>query len=112
MFNKKDWIFEGESGEQYTFQIFSKNSELPESGGIYILSYTQPRGHAAGFSVTVLSIGSSKNLRTAVAVPQDIECLKENCWNSIYLLEVEDEIEKSKILADLIGGNRQSCGQK
>jgi hypothetical protein len=112
MFNKKDWVFEGKSGEKYIFQIFSKNGELPESGGIYILSYTQPRGHLAGFSVTILSIGSSENLRTAVTAPPNMECLKENCWNSIYLLEVEDEIEKSEILADLIGGNRQSCGQK
>ena len=40
----------GVSGKTYTFKIYPKSAQHPETGGIFIVSYMHPRGHLAGFT--------------------------------------------------------------
>jgi len=38
MLMKKNWVFEGKFNEKYTFESYSKSAEIPEVGGIHILT--------------------------------------------------------------------------
>lgn len=109
MFRQKKWFFKGRSGTEYVFEIYSKSSGHPTNGGIYMLTYTHPRGHLAGFEVQILSIGESDNLRKAVTDHPRRECLRKECWNCIYLLEMEDSDKRKAVLNDLIAGNETLC---
>ncbi|WP_320169616.1 hypothetical protein [Maridesulfovibrio sp.] len=109
MFKQKEWLFKGESGTEYRFAIFSKSSPVPEYAGIYILAYTHPRGHRAGFETHLLTIGESNNLNAALKIPPHRDCLKDACWNCIYLLEIENQDDRRKILHDLIKRNQPTC---
>ncbi|WP_415716531.1 hypothetical protein [Maridesulfovibrio sp.] len=111
MFKQKDWFFQGKSGTEYKFGIYAKTRPIPESGGIYILAYTHPRGHRSGFEVNMLYAGETENFRQRLVDPPQPECLWDGNWNCIYLLHVESAQKKRKILADLIAGNDLSCMQ-
>lgn len=109
MFRQKEWIFSGKSGEEYTFEIFAKTRPIPEYGGIYILSYTHPRGHRAGFLVNMLYAGETDNFSNEMENPPQADCLWDGCWNCIYLLRIEDPSKRTKVLSDLINGNEIKC---
>ncbi|WP_319759031.1 hypothetical protein [Maridesulfovibrio sp.] len=109
MFKQKEWIFTGKSGKEYHFGIFAKTRPIPEYGGIYILSYTHPRGHRSGFQVNMLYAGAAENFKEILADPPKQDCLWEGNWNCIYLLKFPDQTEKNHVLADLIAGNDISC---
>ncbi|NDV22061.1 hypothetical protein [Desulfovibrio sp. JC022] len=109
MFKQKEWIFTGKSGKEYTFGIFAKTRPIPEEAGIYILSYTHPRGHRAGFKVNMLYVGGTENFRQELNNPPEADCLWDGNWNCIYLLEIDDMDERLKILEDLISGYEFPC---
>ncbi|NDV26853.1 hypothetical protein [Desulfovibrio sp. JC010] len=109
MFKQKDWPFTGKSGKEYNFGIFAKTRPIPEQGGIYILAYTHPRGHRAGFKVNMLLIGATENFRKELENPPQADCLWEGNWNCIYLLGLDDTDEKVNTLADLKTGNAFPC---
>ena len=109
MLKQKEWLFEGGSGADYTFEIFSKKAKLPETGGIYIVAYTHPRGHLAGYQVNILSIGVTDNFQSAItALPQQ-ECLRSECWNCTYILRLSEPETKSEILKDLLTKHPVPC---
>ncbi|TIH12941.1 hypothetical protein D0S45_16600 [Marinifilum sp. JC120] len=112
MFKQKEWPFSGKSGKEYTFGIFAKTRPIPEEAGVYILSYTHPRGHRAGFKVNMLYVGETDNFRQELTNPPEADCLWEGCWNCIYLLEIDNTKEREKVLADLIAGNEVSCQEQ
>lgn len=101
----KNWIFQGISGDKYTFESYSKSTELPGVGGIYILVYAHPRGHLAGFQINILAMGSTDNLNGAVSGLQQSERLMTLCWNYNYVLSVFDPETRDRYLEDLKGNN-------
>ncbi|WP_421902717.1 hypothetical protein [Maridesulfovibrio sp.] len=109
MFKQKEWLFSGKSGEKHHFGIFAKTRPIPEYGGIYILAYTHPRGHRAGFKVNMLYVGETDNFRKRLADPPQADCLWDGCWNCIYLLKLDDTDGRKVTLADLIAGNEIAC---
>lgn len=109
MLMKKDWVFEGKSGKKYTFESYSKSAELPEAGGIYILSYAHPRGHLAGFQINILCMGTSENLNLVVAGLQHREDLLKQCWNYNYILCLDDPDTRDEYLKDLLKNNPICC---
>lgn len=98
----KEGLFTGKSGKQYTFKVYSKSAQLPEIGGIYILTYTHPRGHLAGVEINVLDMGKTHNLNLAVSALQLRESLIEQCWNYNYILCVDEPELRAEILEDLL----------
>lgn len=56
----------GISGKTYTFEVYPKSAQLPETGGIFIVTYMHPRGHLAGCQVNPLHIGVADNLQAVV----------------------------------------------
>ncbi|GKT33193.1 hypothetical protein ADUPG1_002415 [Aduncisulcus paluster] len=109
MFKQKEWPFFGKSGQKCNFGIFAKTRPIPEYGGIYILAYTHPRGHRAGFKVNMLYIGAADNFRSELATPPQADCLWDGCWNCIYLLRIDEPKSREEVLADLVAGNEIAC---
>ena len=98
-------LFTGKSGKQYTFELYSKSAPLPETGGIYILTYMHPRGHLAGVQINILEIGKTENLNLSVAGLQPCERLKDQCWNYNYILRIDDPESRDECLNDLLKNN-------
>ncbi len=109
MFRQKEWFFSGESGKKYTFEICPKSGPIPEEGGIFILTYTHPRGHLAGYEVHILHVGETDNFHKTIANPPKAECLKRECWNCIYLYKTKNEEIREEILKDLVSSNNIIC---
>ena len=95
-------LFTGESGKQYNFELHSKSAPLPVTGGIYILTYTHPRGHLAGVQINILDIGKTENLNLSVTGLQQSEPLKEQCWNYNYIRCIDDPESRDACLKDLL----------
>lgn len=93
--------FSGESGKSYFFDVFTKNTHLPERAGIYITTYAHPRGHLAGFQVNVLCVGMATNLESAVAGLREKDRWAKECWNYTCILCIDDEAIIRKYLKDL-----------
>ena len=109
MFKTKEWEFTGTSGKKYTFELFPKSGALPETAGIFILAYTHPRGHLAGFQVNTLSMGESDNVQEAVTNHGSPECLFEGCWNSNFVLRLDDTRKRTEYLTDLLNNYPTLC---
>lgn len=101
MFKQKEWIFVGKSGEKYAFDICKKASQFPSNAGVFILAYTHPRGHLAGFETHALHIGCSDNLNESLLSPPQQDCVTKECWNCTYILLTEDQKTQTDILSDL-----------
>jgi len=95
-------LFTGESGKQYDFKLYSKSAQLPETGGVYILTYTHPRGHLAGVQINILDIGKTENLNLSIKGLQQNERLKEQCWNYNYILCIDDPEIRDECLKNLL----------
>ena len=109
MLIKKNWVFEGKSGEKYTFESYSKSAQLPAVGGVYILSYAHPRGHLAGYQINILCMGTTENLNVAIAGLQQREEFLEQCWNYNYILYLDDAEIRDEYLKDLLKNNPICC---
>ena len=98
---QKTLEFKGLSGKLYTFDIYSKSAKLPTTGGIFILTYSHPRGHLAGFQVNVLRMEIVTNLNSAVTdLRRDKNLLKE-CWNYTCTICLDDPEVREQYLEDL-----------
>ena len=101
MFRQKEWIFKGQSGKEYSFIINKKSADFPEKGGLYILAYTHPRGHRAGFESHALYIGRTYNFKQELTSPPQQNCVIEECWNCTYILLAEGEKAQIAMIDDL-----------
>jgi len=101
MFKRKEWLFTGKSGSEYTFSISPKSSELPASPGVLIMAYTHPRGHRAGWQVNVLGVVHCDNLQDEVSIVSDQDCIRETEWNCNYYLADLDDHSRSNLVQDL-----------
>jgi hypothetical protein len=99
---KPNCLFSGESGKQYTFELYSKSDPLPETGGIYIITYTHPRGHLAGYKINILDIGKTEHLNLLVTDLQQSKRLIEQLWNYNYILCLDNPKSRDECLQDLL----------
>jgi hypothetical protein len=109
MLMKKNWVFEGKFNEKYTFELYSKSAEIPEVGGIYILTYAHPRGHLAGYQINILCMGATESQNVAVSDLQQQECLLKQCWNYNYILCLDEQDTRDEYLKDLLKNNPICC---
>ncbi len=109
MFKQEKWSFTGDSGIEYLFEIKMKSSTLPPSGGVYILSYTHPRGHLAGFEAHPLYIGQTDNLNKTLSAPAQLKCITDECWNCTYILSAEDGQARINCVQDLLKNYQTPC---
>ncbi|SMF20216.1 hypothetical protein [Desulfovibrio gilichinskyi] len=109
MFRQDKWSFTGGLGTEYFFEIKKKSSTLPPSGGVYIFSYTHPRGHLAGFEVHPLYIGQTDNLETTLPAPPKLKCITDECWNCTYILLIDDEQARINCVHDLLKNIHPLC---
>ncbi|BHH82445.1 hypothetical protein [Desulforhopalus sp. 52FAK] len=101
--------FIGLSGTVYTFDVYSKSAQLPTAGGVFILTYSHPRGHLAGFQVNVLRTGTTSNLNSAVADLRQDDDLLEKCWNYTCTICLDDPTIRDQYFEDLRNTNSIQC---
>ncbi|QGY40189.1 hypothetical protein GM415_08625 [Pseudodesulfovibrio cashew] len=103
-------IFTGSSGERYRFAFRPKQTTFPDVPGVCILAYTHPRGHRAGFEAHPLAIAGTTSLKDTLAAPDHPECLANECWNSVYLLPLENARNREAVVDDLRQAYAPPCG--
>jgi hypothetical protein len=91
----------GATGKTYTFDLYPKSSQLPETRGIYILMYCHPRGHLAGIEFNPLRIGIADNLNSIVASFRRDETMSGNSWNYTGIIVLENNDIGLEYLTDL-----------
>ncbi|MBM9513649.1 hypothetical protein [Desulfogranum marinum] len=101
MFVEDHVEFTGLSGKTYTFEVYPKSAQLPETGGIFIVTYMHPRGHRAGFKVNALHVGVADNLHAAVHALKTEEMLLKKCWNYTCIMNLDTPVTRDAYCADL-----------
>jgi len=86
MFRQTKWSFTGVSGTDYLFTILPKSEGLPQSSGIFILAYTHPRGHMAGWQVNPLFIGHAENMGLMLKSEVRLDQEWRGTWNCNFVL--------------------------
>jgi len=86
MFRQTKWTFTGVSGAEYLFTILPKSEGLPQSSGVFILAYTHPRGHMAGWQVNPLFIGHAENMGLMLEDGVRLDPDGRDIWNSNFVL--------------------------
>lgn len=89
------------TGKTYTFDLYHKSAQLPENGGIYILTYCHPRGHVAGLQVNTLHIGATDNINSTVAGFREDKVMQEKPWNYTGIISIEQKGIRLEYLKDL-----------
>ncbi|WP_022660454.1 hypothetical protein [Paucidesulfovibrio longus] len=101
MFKEKKWSLTGASGAEYHFDILPKSQELPQSPGVFILAYTHPRGHVAGWAVNPLLVSHADNMRRALASEAELSRDRKFLWNSNLVLLESDASARETCVRDL-----------
>lgn len=101
MFRQKEWPFTGASGTEYLFSILPKSEGLPNSAGIFILAYTHPRGHAAGWEVNPLFIGHADDMNSALDAEAILDRDQIPLWNCNFVLLESDASARERCARDL-----------
>lgn len=109
MLIQKRLEFNGESGKSYTFEIYAKSAHLPQRAGIYIVTYSHPRGHLSGFQINILAIGTAANLDSAVADLRKKDSWSKECWNYTCILCVDDAAKRQEYFHDLQRSSSVQC---
>ena len=91
----------GISGQTYTFKVYPKSAQLPETGGIFIVTYMHPRGHLAGFQVNHLHIGVANNLQAVVHDLKKEDRFLKKCWNYTCTMNLNTPSTRDAYFADL-----------
>lgn len=101
MFKQKKWPFTGASGTEYVFSILRKSDRLPQSPGVFILAYTHPRGHLAGWEVKPLRIGQSDDISASLERETGLDADQKAMWNSVFVLPEPDANTREACVRDL-----------
>ncbi|MGB3223160.1 MAG: hypothetical protein WBB23_10190 [Desulforhopalus sp.] len=109
MLIQKQLEFNGESGKSYTIEIYAKSAHLPQKAGIYIITYSHPRGHLSGFQINILAIGTAANLDSAVADLREKDSWSKECWNYTCILCVDDAAKRQEYFQDLQRSSSVQC---
>lgn len=103
MFKQKEWSFTGASGTKYIFSILPKSQSLPPSPGIFILAYTHPRGHMAGWQVNPLFISHADNMCVTLDDGVRLDRDQGAMWNCNFVLLESDPSVREMCVRDLTG---------
>lgn len=98
---QKSIDFKGSTGKTSTFDLYPKSTQLPENGGIYILTYCHPRRPVAGLQVNTLHIGTADNLNSAVSCFRGDTTMQEKSWNYTGIISIEPKDIRHEYLKDL-----------
>jgi len=101
MFKQEKWSFTGASGTEYTFSILPKSEGLPQAPGVFILAYTHPRGHMAGWQVNPLMIDQAEDMRLALESAGGLDSDRMSIWNSNFVLLEAVDSDRKKCVHDL-----------
>ena len=101
MYVKEHIELTGISGKTYTFKVYPKSAQLPETGGIFIVTYMHPQGHLAGFKVNPLHIGAADNLQAVVQDLKKEDKFSKNCWNYTCVMSLNAPSTREAYCADL-----------
>ncbi|WP_316897066.1 hypothetical protein [Pseudodesulfovibrio indicus] len=86
MFKQREWYFTGTSGKQYRFGIHPNSERPPSAPGVFILAYTHPRGHLAGWQANPLLVGHADDLALALENEVPFDDDRAPLWNSTFVL--------------------------
>lgn len=101
MFRQKEWPFLGASGAKYLFSIRPKSAGPDRGPGVFILAYTHPRGHLAGWRVNPLLIGHAEDMRAALENEVELHKDQAPLWNSIFVLPESSASARETCVRDL-----------
>lgn len=101
MFRQKEWPFTGASGTKYLFSIRPKSAGPPGGPGVFILAYTHPRGHLAGWRVTPLLIGHAEDMRAPIVNEVELHKDQAPLWNSTFVLPEPSASARETCVRDL-----------
>jgi hypothetical protein len=101
MYISKEIEFNGASGKTYSFTVYPKSGQLPESSGLYILTYIHPRGHIAGFKVNIIAMGEANNLNAVIDDLRQEDRLLKECWNYSCIMTFDNTAIRQESLEDL-----------
>ena len=101
MFKQKIWPFIGTSGTEYPFTILPKSEKLPQSAGVFILAYTHPRGHMAGWEITPILINHANNIALALDTETHLNRDQKAIWNCNFVLLEPSQSAREKYVRDL-----------
>ncbi|BDQ36948.1 hypothetical protein SYK_13080 [Pseudodesulfovibrio nedwellii] len=101
MFKQKIWPFIGASGTEYPFTILPKSEKLPQSAGVFILAYTHPRGHMAGWKTTPILINHADNIALTLDTETQLNHNQTALWNSNFVLLEPSQSAREKCVHDL-----------
>jgi hypothetical protein len=93
--------FNGASGKTYSFEVYPKSAQLPDTVGVFILTYSHPRGHLSGFQVNILSMGIANNLNSVIVDLRQDESLLKECWNYSCIMCLDKVTQCHECIDDL-----------
>jgi len=101
MFRQQKWTFTGASGMKYNFSMMPKSEGLPQAAGVFILAYSHPRGHMAGWQANPLLIVQAKDMSLALDREVELDADQNILWNSNFVLLESDPSAREQCVHDL-----------
>jgi predicted GIY-YIG superfamily endonuclease len=99
--------FKGASGEKYSFNVYSLDTEFNNIGAVYI--FTKRTTEQDKGSHTFLYIGQTSELGDRIAQHEKWPCVRKYDANCICAHADEDEDSRLAKEADLLKANKPSC---
>lgn len=94
-------LFTGESGEDYFFEIYPKDSTFPNISAVYI--FVKRISNSSGkYSYKPLYIGESSELGERIKNHNKEKCVEKNGYTHICILPIQKEKHRLEIESDLI----------
>lgn len=105
-------VFQGKSGQKYSFNVYPITEECPAEAGIYIFSKAVPnKDNPALNSHTIIYIGMAKSFESRFYNHHKDDCIDKNGANRICLMQVKDENKRAAIEKDLLGHYNTKCNE-
>lgn len=106
---KNKYTLKGESGKEYSFEIYSLDNDFKEVGGIYM--FTKRTKSGDNYSHYNKYIGKTNDLSTRFDNHHKEECIENNKANCICIMLVDSEDDRTEIETDLLLGNNTTCNE-
>lgn len=99
--------FIGKSGAKYPFNIYPITEECPSESGIYIFA----NYNATEQKIRPVYIGKAASFQSRFYDHHKDACIKANGGNTICLMQVKDENQRTVIEKDLLGYYNTKCNE-
>jgi len=101
----------GVSGNQYVFEVYSKDTTFNAVGGVYAITSRQ-QNDQGGFSHTRIYIGQTDNLSTRFDNHHRLDCFNRKNWNCICVHRDDNESSRLEKERDLIDNYDTPCNRE